>query len=724
MIRNAGRRVAADQRKRTETSCDVCKSRKQKCDKRQDQARCHYCARHGLDCEVKQPRKKRLYGSLETLGTRIQLLEALAKGLLPEANVSSNEELRQVGASLGIPLPADDHRNDHSQDRLERTEQSSADDMLPLLPDQQGQVQYTGPASSFSFHLKLRSLFDNYSTYEFVLFGPNAAVPVTTDHHSETSPTIPSGRAQLESPQHRSTHGSPLPSPQALDASLSNDIISSFFEHVHPDFPVLHEPYFRARFESWQGDPTEDDKDSCWLVTLLCVNILGGKICDGNILLEQEGIWWHRIQAHLPAVLFTTNVAAIQALVLVALHLHHTNHRDACWNLTGTAIRIAHAIGLHSDEAKVQQTQLLREVRKNVWWSLLAFEQLQISSYDRPSAIDVAQCTVSLPNERVLGMGAFYPPDYLKYTTRLTQLLASACQARKTYSMTTSRRESLGPLSPILSVMRDLQQWKEILPGYLRYEMIDAMAPSHIRPVILLEVQYHYAIIVLTRSALLHHATTLKHDNVDQSADTIHSLPDLCRTSGNALCQSLLTLHKKRHFHAVSGFDLFYSITAALCLVLDLVCLTKEGKDTSRTLRTIEDTASLAKHYMRNPKLPGTLRKWATLITELSTMAKRHCDAQNSEIIREDNGIELIDMPQQQGPGMADARLLLSLQQSQDGLTLGPDNQSPIAGSYEQNAGMPGTLRRDWSSGLNIDSMLPEGMQDWGWDDIELLLNG
>jgi hypothetical protein len=150
------RRVEADKRRRTETSCDVCKSRKQKCDRQLSQAQCRYCKAHDLSCATTQPRKQRVYGSLEHVGTRIRLLEAIAKGLVPEADLSSNDELRRLGTSLGIPLPPNHIANESPSGPVATGGTSTIEKALPLLPDQQGQVQYTGPASSFSFHLKLR----------------------------------------------------------------------------------------------------------------------------------------------------------------------------------------------------------------------------------------------------------------------------------------------------------------------------------------------------------------------------------------------------------------------------------------------------------------------------------------------------------------------------------------------------------------------------------------
>jgi hypothetical protein len=173
---SSSRRVPLDKRKRTETSCDKCKSRKQKCRKEPGQDACRYCAAHNIECLTTQPRKKRLYGSVEGLGTRLALLEALVKGLLPEADVSSTEALRQLATSHGIPLPdaaTNDAKGDH-----EDSGEGEGDDTVSLLPDQQGQVQFIGPGSSLSFHIKLRTLVGRGALREFVLL-----VPVLHDLH-------------------------------------------------------------------------------------------------------------------------------------------------------------------------------------------------------------------------------------------------------------------------------------------------------------------------------------------------------------------------------------------------------------------------------------------------------------------------------------------------------------------------------------------------------------
>jgi hypothetical protein len=689
------RRVEADKRRRTETSCDVCKSRKQKCDRQLSQTQCRYCKAHDLSCATTQPRKQRVYGGLEHVGTRIRLLEAITKGLVPEADLSSNDELRRLGTSLGIPLPSD-----YAADGPPST---TVEEALPLLPDQQGHIQYTGPASSFSFHSKLGSLFDTHSKPEFVMFGPNAAVADGhTSPHTATSDALESNEKAI------------LPDP-----AVSNELVQAFFAHAHASFPVLHETSFRATFEAWLYTNDKGGPNACWMVTLLCVWILGSKVGPQHISAEQETTWWQQIQLRLPTILFTTDMAALQALMLVALYLHHTSHRDACWNIVGAVVRIAHAIGLHSEDATAQLPPLSRELRKSTWWNLLAFEQLLVSSLDRPSAVNAQECGVSPPNERILGL--MNPPEYSNWSTRLVQLLGSACRARTSYGPI-SKDETLGPLSPALSALRELQRWKELLPRFLQPEATDTTAPCYVRPILVLQAQYHYAVVVLTRVILLEHATAVSKGLRWSKCEGPQTLSDECRTSGASLCRALLKMHESDCFDSVTGFDMFYGITGASILVLEIVIMQKQGSDHTETSTLLHKIAMLAEKHLRNRKMPGTLRKWATLISELSSMTRKFCTSQREASVYPAGE----KVATQQTPAISDAQLLMGLQQTQtmqvstaeqSGFYLGVD------GLEQQHHNIDPSLWMDSAHVMNAERSLSTSEQQWQWEDIEAILN-
>ncbi|KAF2832561.1 hypothetical protein CC86DRAFT_91193 [Ophiobolus disseminans] len=607
---NASRRVPLDKRKRTETSCDKCKSRKQKCRKEPGQDACRYCIVHNIDCLTTQPRKKRLYGSVEGLGSRLALLESLVKGLLPEADVSSVDEMRKLGRSLGIPLPdeamgeASEHKS--SSDR-------EGEDSLSLLPDQQGQVQYIGPASSFSFHVKLRTLVGKGAIREFVLFGRNAAdpEPIEGDPHAFSTPST---ATTCDSPADRRTCV-----PDTAAPSLES-LLSAYFDHINLDFPVLHEASFREAYEAWAASPAS--ADPAWLCGFLCVLLLARRVARVMFPEDQERLWWRRVQTLLPVVIFTSSVSAVQAMMLAAMHLHNTNHRDACWNLTGTAVRIAFAIGLHQDKVSTSQTPLARELRKRLWWTLYAFEQMQVSSYDRPSAIEHPASKVSCPNERIIGMAHHCPPDYCKWFNRLAVHLASACRAPKSIRSSSSEESYVGPLSPAAGVMRDMERWQDTIPQHLRMEALVTAPPTFQRPLLLLHALYHYTVTVLCRAALLARASILSKEGSDSSNAALTAMADSCSDSGRALGRIMLQLEAIGRFDALTWWDIWYTLAASSVLVLDLVCLDKTaGSELSDSRVLLSQLADLAQRHRRNPHMPGTIEKFASIVPELHSMA-------------------------------------------------------------------------------------------------------
>ncbi|KAF2707172.1 hypothetical protein K504DRAFT_504348 [Pleomassaria siparia CBS 279.74] len=706
------RRVPLDKRKRTETSCDKCKSRKQKCRKEPSQASCRYCLVHNIECLTTQPRKKRLYGSVEGLGNRLALLESLVKGLLPEADISNMDEMRQLGSSLGIPLP--DSVVDDPADHHNGSSGNEGDESLSLLPDQQGQAQYIGPSSSFSFHLKLRSLVGQGTIREFVLFGRNAADPEPiegdTDPHTLSTPSTTSN-IEHNSPVDQRAPVSEAPSLESL--------IGAYFDHINPDFPVLHEASFREAYEAWLIQPAQ--ADPAWLCSFLCLLLLSRRVARITFPEDQERLWWRRVQTLLPVVIFTSSVMAVQALMLAALHLHNTNHRDACWNLTGTAVRIAFAIGLHQDKVNTMQTPLARELRKRLWWTLYAFEQMQVSSYDRPSAIDHPGSKIECPNERIIGMANYCPPDYCKWFNRMVVHLESACRAPKNAKINTSEESYVGPLSPAASVLRDLDRWNASLPAHLRLEAVDSSPPSFQRSLLLLHAKYHYTVVVLCRAALLARATTLLKEGRDSSNSALTSMSDSCAESGRALARVLLKLESIGKFDSITWWDIWYALTSGSILVLDLLCVVKQGGDAVPESRILlSQLADIATRHRRNPHMPGTIEKFASIVPELHSMA----DSMNTqspakvEARPEPEPVRQLPQPHNDAP----PPFPYHQSSTNSGAYLFADN---IPGRFYPESELAGPFphsRFDRGTQMTFMDFTINNIQDWNWGDLGSLL--
>lgn len=545
---------------------------------------------------------------------------------MPDANLSSNDEMVKLGKSLGISLPLDDTAADVEK---EKKPTNSQDDeyAVSLFPDQQGQIQYIGPSSSFELHRKLRMLLGSYVNFEFTMFGRNAADQPNIPEISST-PQAGNGNDLRENREMSNVPSDCISLSHLMknnDGPILDPLVDVFFDIIHSDFPVLHEASFREAYEIWSA--TVSTTDPAWLCTLLCVLILSCRVAPITVSEEIERRWWRYVQALLPAVLFTTNLSTIQALMLSALHLHNTNHRDACWNLTGTAIRVAFAIGLHRDDVKHLQGPLRRELAKQLWWTLYAFELMQVSSYDRPSAIGDVVTSTSHPNERIIGFAGHYPQDFMKWSQQLVLLLASTCKALNQAGTGIMSGEDAyrRPLSPEAGILRDLSRWKENLPPHLRLEVTDSLAPSSLRPVLLLHAQFNYIVVLISKPALLRRATVLSKVAREPLPQSLYTVSETCADSARALGGLLLKLEACNQFNALTWWDIFYTLISSMTLVLDILCRSKQhgSRASPDSQILLRELAGLMSRQLHNPRLPGTMRTWAVVVVELHSMTEQ-----------------------------------------------------------------------------------------------------
>ncbi|KAF9889830.1 hypothetical protein FE257_006920 [Aspergillus nanangensis] len=620
------RRVPPDKRKRTEMSCDKCKPRKQKCDRQLGQPQCRYCQLNGFVCSTTQPRKQRIYANDEDLRSRLDLLESLVKGLLPEADLSSNAGLQHLGKSLGIPMPITAalpkcHQGNEKQD---------VDAAASLLPDQQGQVQYIGPLSSFAFHNKLRTLMGSYTSREFAMFGHNAA-DATRDTTDSAKPIAQIMTTRHETKATSSTdYRSILQAASGGDGTILNSLVDTYFDIIHPDFPVLHEASFREEYELWISPSASVATNPVWTCSLLCLLNLSRRVSSVPISSDTEQRWWSQAQTLLPTVLFTTNIHTIQALLLAALHLHNTNHRDACWTLTGAALHVAVAMGLHRADLKQVHSPLQREVRKQLWWTLYAFEKMQVSSYDRPSGLGDAISSAGVPNERIVGFAGHYPQELMRWSHQLVALLDAACKALGT----TNRADLEGyalPLSPVSTVLRDLARWKESLPGHLRMEGCDALAPASRRPVLLLHAQCCYVTVLVSKAALLRRATVLSTGLTagDDVSETVRAVSKTCIEAGRSLGDLMRKMDGIGKFNPFTWWDTFYTMISALVLALDILCCARQGMDGEvvQSEELLQGLKILIQRHIEHPMVPGSMRAWGTIVVDLARLATQFTPA-------------------------------------------------------------------------------------------------
>ena len=114
------------------------------------------------------------------------------------------------------------------------------------------------------------------------------------------------------------------------------------------------------------------------------------------------------------------------------------------------------------------QTPLIRELRKGIWWTLYSSELMQVSSHDRPTAIDNGIYSVEYPKVSILDLSL--PADYIPCSNRLITVLRSACRALRMVGTTPVENARIGPVSLSSSILKDLDNWNSSLPAHLSLE--------------------------------------------------------------------------------------------------------------------------------------------------------------------------------------------------------------------------------------------------------------
>ncbi|OOF96874.1 hypothetical protein ASPCADRAFT_145697 [Aspergillus carbonarius ITEM 5010] len=567
-----GRRVPEELRKRTSLSCDPCRKRS------------------GIPCVSNYQRKTRLYGSHDC---RIQCLEAIVKGAFPGARVDSIPALLELGRTAGYSMP---QLNDHSP--------SKANQLVPrLVQDSRGHSHYIGPSGSLSFFADLRSLISERQPSS--RFAADTIAEALEAQNSSIQGVIPAAYSSPEEATRIGETAHPRTQLQGIPKALLQRLVDSFFQSVNDDFPLLDRGYFYDKLECYvYPDSSTEELDHGWAACIHTAVTFGCWIADGSIRDNIPGLdvlrsrCWNLARGALPDLLTSCTVSNIQALLLMALLLHNNNDRNAAWTLTGSAVRLAIALGLHRSDVNNSLRLVERETRTRVWYTLFAFEQFLCLSLGRPSAIDAREVALDATGGDISGSHWGLP----QYTQVAIDLQRQTSTLRDAISFVHRPPLSVSPTEPALAepitILDGLKTWESTIPKYLTVPphiihafpmpsatdldpFISRCPPSHLRPMILLHINYHNLVIQLSRPYLLAVISASRGSNPKQyypwaASDHDSKSPEqsagylarTCVRSASCIINLLILLESAHAINGTSGLDLFYGYSAGMVLLL------------------------------------------------------------------------------------------------------------------------------------------------------------
>jgi hypothetical protein len=543
LLRLIKRRVPAEKRQRTEMSCDWCMKKRCKCLRLNPMDSCRACNEIGQQCLTTKPRKRR---HCPTTVTNIEPEEFIAT---QESEKDPMQSLIQYStAKIHEQSSSSTFASDNAFNKLAKKSETAVTErpkqrwIEPLFEDSLGLPRYIGPMGSYTLLVKL-----------WEIMATKCTSLVQSRDNAQTM-----GHSML---LYNSTgQGIELPPREAADT-----LVNLFFEKVHCDFPIFHRALFQATYEGmWSQQP---ELEPAWLMSLSMVFILGLEVAPQGsgrpeAISKREEMklrYLSKAKGFLPDVISGSTLSHVQALMLYSRYLHITSNRNACWNIAGSAIRLAVAIGLHRNGTHVKCSPLERELRKRVWWTLYGFERMECSSLGRTSAISDDEFNVGVPTEGMLDMGDSIPLGYVNAQAKLMRILGSICKHQ--YGLEDGLEDKL-EFTAQTSAQLDI--WYSNLPLHLK---LDSNSPeSHLRAILLIHTQYHYTITLLYRPFLISLAT---ETSSKESGEFIpKSYAQTCINSAKAAVSVLNKLFQAGHFNSKTWWDIYFIEAVAMILAM------------------------------------------------------------------------------------------------------------------------------------------------------------
>ncbi|GAB7333063.1 hypothetical protein MBLNU13_g04746t1 [Cladosporium sp. NU13] len=346
---------------RTSAACDLCKSRKVKCD---GVLPCSYCKRKGQSdsCTFSGPKTRGAKSTTNTPANRDNDVNETVPQARerrytdPEPTLRSETHADNSGPSASPTLSRGDHR----------------DTAVPLearlLRDAQGKVIFIGDCAPISFLQTVRHLI---ATEE-------DAFPVQASRDSFVEAAQPVSTAQAE---------------RLIPTVHPNDVDTLFRQYrvaTSGLVDLFEREHLADEARKWAAGVAMHSTEATSATNCLIFAI--GTQENNETKAEA---WFNHAKNMLVANLTASmHLATVQGFALVAVYLLRAFQPNGAYLYFSLAARTAYAIGLHRTEVNASFGTAAHNTRDRVWKSLRVVDQLISNLLGRPPSTSDVDCTV------------------------------------------------------------------------------------------------------------------------------------------------------------------------------------------------------------------------------------------------------------------------------------------------------------------------------------------
>ncbi|KAL4806403.1 fungal-specific transcription factor domain-containing protein [Aspergillus unguis] len=381
---------AVSSRGRVSRACENCRDQKVKCSGQRPS--CQRCQESGIQCSYGDRKREKLARRLSDLTARVESFENLLQNIYPNLDSLSAQYVDQI--------LSDQYENDQSSNQLPSELPS------PLFTTDPG-----SPIGAIDFTDEDFNRDEKIQAMGFV------------GEHSEIA-----WIHRLKKSLHKSSQG---PLGQSLDrnyvtkmnyfiddfevtvlddvdlsqrpnSAVADRLVESYFNVVHPYFPIVSKVTFLGQYKSFYSGPTVRPGKR-WLAILNLIFAIATKYAQRlnvEMRTEDHTVYFSRawkLSMGDVSLLEHPNLQQIQVEGLSAFYLMTIGQANRSWRLSGMSIQSAVTMGLNLRNESNLIMHNSRETRYRVWWSVYVLHVLLCVVTGRLLSSTEDSCTTPLP---------------------------------------------------------------------------------------------------------------------------------------------------------------------------------------------------------------------------------------------------------------------------------------------------------------------------------------
>lgn len=180
----------------------------------------------------------------------------------------------------------------------------------------------------------------------------------------------------------------PDPNRHIVDA-----MIDAYFSTYHLNYPIIHEPTFRAQYAEVIPQP----HGRSWPILAYIVAAIGVFSSSDTSSDVDLQLFAHARSLLSFDFLEIGNSTLVQALTLISNYQQKRDKPNSGYNYLGLAVRMATSLGYHKEFPGWNIPPLKMEMRRRIWWSLCVFDVGATITFSRPVLWPYEGVEVSFP---------------------------------------------------------------------------------------------------------------------------------------------------------------------------------------------------------------------------------------------------------------------------------------------------------------------------------------